>query len=119
MPDTAKTYPVRFWQGAPYQLWGLIGMERHCSRWTSRAESTCWEPTGAARDIFSRLVYGARISLSAGLMGVAAAFGLGLMIGVFSGVSGGRTEQAIMRLCELVMSVPAFFLMLALRAVFP
>jgi peptide/nickel transport system permease protein len=52
-------------------------------------------------------------------MGVAAAFGLGLMIGVFSGVSGGRTEQAIMRLCELVMSVPAFFLMLALRAVFP
>jgi len=71
------------------------------------------------RDIFSRLVYGARISLSVGLIGVAITFFLGVLFGSIAGYYGGAVDGFIMRLTEVLMSIPAFYLMLALRAVFP
>ena len=71
------------------------------------------------RDIFSRLLYGARISLSIGLIGVAITFFLGVLFGGLAGYYGGVVDSLIMRLTEVLMSIPAFYLMLALRAVFP
>jgi peptide/nickel transport system permease protein len=74
---------------------------------------------GFGRDIFSRLLYGSQVSLSIGLIGIVIRFGLGMFIGGVSGYFGGRTDTVIMRFCELIMSVPALYLIMSLRATFP
>ena len=71
------------------------------------------------RDIFSRLLYGGRISLSIGIVGVLVSFTIGAIIGGISGYFGGLVDNILMRLSEIIMSFPGFYLMLALRAVFP
>ncbi|MCX7917982.1 MAG: ABC transporter permease [bacterium] len=71
------------------------------------------------RDIFSRVLYGARISLSIGIIGVLISFFLGFLIGGISGYFGGKIDNVLMRLVEIFMMFPSFYLMLALRAVFP
>lgn len=71
------------------------------------------------RDIFSRILYGGRISLSIGLVGVTATAFLGLLFGSLAGYFGGKTDMVIMRLTEVLMSIPSFFLLLALSVVIP
>ncbi len=71
------------------------------------------------RDVLSRLIYGARISLSIGLLGVLISFTLGLLIGGIAGYFGGKTDRLLMRLCDMFMLVPGFYLMLALRSAVP
>lgn len=71
------------------------------------------------RDLFSRLVYGARISLSVGVVGVLISLGVGTLVGVVAGYVGGRTDDVLMRLCEVMMALPAFYFLLALAAVIP
>jgi len=71
------------------------------------------------RDLFSRLVYGARVSLSVGLVGVVISTVFGMAIGVVAGYLGGRTDDLLMRLCEVMMALPAFYFLLALSAVIP
>jgi peptide/nickel transport system permease protein len=71
------------------------------------------------RDIFSRVLYGSQISLSIGLIGIALSYTLGVLIGGIAGYYGGWVDTVIMRLCELIMSVPALYLIISLRATFP
>jgi peptide/nickel transport system permease protein len=71
------------------------------------------------RDVLSRLLYGSQISLSIGIIGILLSFSFGMMIGGISGYFGGRTDTVIMRLCELIMSIPALYLIISLRATFP
>jgi peptide/nickel transport system permease protein len=71
------------------------------------------------RDLFSRIVYGARVSMFIGLVGVLISFSLGIGVGAFSGLVGGTTDNLIMRLCEIEMSLPSFYFLLALAAVIP
>jgi len=78
-----------------------------------------WGADARGRDIFSRIWYGARISLSIGLLGVGISFILGLLIGGIAGYYGGWVDSVLMRLCEMFMMIPGFYLMLALRAAVP
>lgn len=71
------------------------------------------------RDIFSRLIYGSQISLSIGLVGILISFTLGLLVGGISGYFGGGVDTVLMRLCELIMSFPALYLIISLRNTFP
>jgi peptide/nickel transport system permease protein len=65
------------------------------------------------------LLYGARVSLSIGLIGVLISFGIGLIVGGLSGYYGGYWDNIIMRICEMFMMIPGFYLLLALRAAVP
>ena len=69
---------------------------------------------GLGRDLLSRLFYGARISLGIGLAASAIAIGIGLLIGGIAGFAGGKLDFFLMRLVDLIMSMPTFFIILLL-----
>jgi peptide/nickel transport system permease protein len=71
------------------------------------------------RDQFTRLLHGGRISLSIGLVGVAISFPLGLLIGGIAGYFGGWIDAILMRLVEVLMTIPGIYLLVALAAVLP
>lgn len=120
--DKSKVYPLKFLvKGDRYKLLGAIPCQIHLFGLEPSAQARIylWGADSRGRDIFSRILYGARISLSVGLLGVVISFILGLLIGGVAGYYGGKTDNLIMRLCEMIMLVPGFYLMLALRAAFP
>ncbi len=71
------------------------------------------------RDLYSRIVYGARVSMCVGLVGVLITFSLGIVVGSLSGYVGGLTDNLIMRWSEIEMSLPSFYFLLALAAIIP
>jgi peptide/nickel transport system permease protein len=71
------------------------------------------------RDLYSRIVYGARVSMCVGLVGVLITFSLGIIVGSLSGYVGGLTDNLIMRWSEIEMSLPSFYFLLALAAIIP
>lgn len=71
------------------------------------------------RDQFSRLLHGGRISLSIGLVGIAITFPLGMIVGGISGYFGGWVDSTLMRLVEVLMTIPSIYLLVALAAVLP
>lgn len=73
----------------------------------------------SGRDIFSRICYAARISLTIGLCGASVTFILGMLIGGTAGYFGGKVDGTLMRLCEMIMLLPGFYLLLILRHTFP
>ncbi len=118
--DRSKRYYIKFFvKGEKYKLLGIIscrthlfGVEKPCR---IRLLGSDWN----GRDIFSRICYGSRISLTVGLIGVFISFTLGLIVGGISGYFGGFTDTALMRLVELLMAFPAFYLLLSLTAALP
>lgn len=113
-----KNFIRVFEEGVPYRFLGLF--EARTRLITSRTSGFYW--LGAdrnGRDILSRLLHGGRVSMTVGLIGAAITFTLGLAFGGIAGYAGGRTDTVIMRLCEIIIAVPALYLLLALRAAFP
>jgi peptide/nickel transport system permease protein len=113
--------PIHFFvRGDKYKLFGLIPATVHLFGTGDDQYPVYLLGTDQfGRDVLSRLLYGSQISLSIGIVGILLSFSFGMMIGGISGYFGGRTDTVIMRLCELIMSVPALYLIISLRATFP
>lgn len=117
--DYTKKYPIYFFtDGDPHYILGVFKTQKHLFG-VNDGKIFILGADNLGRDIFSRILYGGRISLSIGLIGVVLSFTLGALIGGISGYFGGKVDNLIMRLSEIVMSFPSFYLMLALRAIFP
>lgn len=71
------------------------------------------------RDIFSRLLYALRVSLVISVLGAFNTIVVGVLVGSLSGYLGGIVDSIIMRLVEILIAIPTFYLMLSLRALFP
>jgi peptide/nickel transport system permease protein len=118
--DVSKKYPIKFFiQGDEYKFLGVIPMKRHLFGVDEPARIFLLGVDSRGRDLFSRLLYGGRISLSIGLIGVAISFSIGLLFGGISGFYGGAIDNVMMRVCEMFMMVPGFYLLLAFRAAVP
>lgn len=118
--EPSQDYPIRFFaKGTPYKMWGFIPASRRLVQVESPARIYFFGADARGRDVLSRLLYGARISLSIGLIGVSISFTLGLLIGGLSGYYGGWIDSVMMRLTEMFMMIPGFYLMLALISAVP
>lgn len=120
-PVPGQVTPLRFFVlGDEYHLLGFIPSRLHLFGTDDPKHPVYLLGTDEfGRDILSRLLYGSQISLSIGLIGILIRFTLGIVIGGVSGYFGGTTDTIIMRFCELIMSIPALYLIMSLRATFP
>jgi len=104
--DTSRLFPIKFgmrelfYTEAPARLY-LLGADSR------------------GRDLFSRILYGSRVSLGIALLGVLIASFVGFLIGALAGYFGGRTDQILMRVAEFFILIPAFYFLLALRGSLP
>ena len=115
-----QRFPIQFMiKGDAYKLLGLIPCQYHLFGVEEPGRLYVLGADSRGRDLFSRLLYGGRISLSIGLIGVFISFSIGLLVGGISGYYGGKVDQTLMRLCEMFMMVPGFYLLLAFRAAVP
>ncbi len=118
--DTSQPVPVRFFvQGDPYRLWGLVPMRRHLFGVGADCKILLLGADRMGRDLFSRIIYGTRVTLFLGLAGVALSLVLGVIIGGISGYYGGPTDYVIQRVIEVLQSFPTIPLWLALAAAIP
>jgi peptide/nickel transport system permease protein len=115
------TKPIHFFvHGGEYKLFGLIPATVHLFGTGDKNYPVYLLGTDQfGRDVLSRLLYGSQISLSIGVVGILLSFTFGMIIGGISGYFSGWTDTVIMRLCELIMSIPALYLIISLRATFP
>lgn len=119
-PDPAKVEPIRFFcHGDSYKYWGLIAGDFHLFCPAEGGTLFLLGTDRLGRDMLSRIICGARISLTIGLMGVAVTFLLGISIGGLAGYYGGWVDSMAQRVIEVVRSIPHIPLWLALSAILP
>jgi peptide/nickel transport system permease protein len=119
--DPAKTVPIGlFVHGARYKLWGLFPTDIHLIGPIKKTDPMYL--LGAdhlGRDLLSRLIYGTRVSMSIGLVGVVISLVLGVAMGSLSGFYGGWVDLLIQRIIEVISAMPTIPLWLGLAAAIP
>ena len=119
--DETQKYALSFFvRGDPYKFWGVFKMDIHL--FGLEDQEMMLLLLGAddmGRDVLSRILYGARISLSIGLVGVILSLFLGVLLGGISGYYGGIIDMTIQRVIEFLRSLPGIPLWLTLAAALP
>ncbi len=117
--DKTKRSSVYFFvPGDEYKLWNLFPADIHLLG-VKEGTMFLFGTDSLGRDLFSRNIYAARISLSIGLIGVALSFVLGSILGGISGFYGGAADMIIQRVVEFLISIPSIPLWMALAAALP
>ncbi|ELR99116.1 ABC transporter permease [Gloeocapsa sp. PCC 73106] len=117
--DYQKPSPIRlFVKGRTFNFLGLK-LNRQLFGTVGEGYLNILGTDEQGRDQLSRLIYGGRISLFIGIVGIAISFPLGMLIGGISGYFGGVVDAVLMRLAEVLMTIPGIYLLVALAAVLP
>ncbi len=117
-PDEVQ--PIRFFcRGDSYRFWGLIEGDRHLVCPAENGQLFLAGTDRLGRDVLSRIIYGARISLTIGLVGISFSFVLGIVIGGLAGYHGGIFDLIVQRIIEVLQSIPSIPLWLSLAAIMP
>ena len=118
--DTSRRYPLQlFARTDPYKLWGLFESDLHLLGVPEDGVLLLLGTDRLGRDFFSRIMYGLRISVSIGLVGVAITFVLGCIMGGISGYFGGTADVVVQRIIEFLMAIPTIPFWMALSAALP
>lgn len=118
--DETTPMPLEFFcEGAQYNLFGLIPSYTHLFCAPEDATVFLWGSDRLGRDVFSRILFGAQLSLTVGLIGITVSFVLGIFFGAIAGYFGGKTDWLINRVIEILRSLPELPLWLALSAAVP
>jgi peptide/nickel transport system permease protein len=124
--NTDQIYPVKlFVRGDSYRMWGLFPSDLHLFGTEPYANGEQERPIfilgsdSIGRDVLTRIVFGARISLTVGLIGIALSFIFGLLLGGLAGYFGGVIDEVIMRLIDVLISLPTIPLWMSLAAALP
>ncbi|HEY4201598.1 MAG TPA: ABC transporter permease [Devosiaceae bacterium] len=119
VPDPNKLTPIQFFvHGSPYSFFGLVTSDVHFFG-SSKGQVFLFGTDSLGRDIFSRTLYGARISMTIGLVGVALSLLLGILLGGIAGYFGGIVDTIVMRMVDLFISIPTLPLWMGLAAAVP
>jgi len=114
-----KTLILFFVRGEPYKLWGLFSTDLHLFGGEGDMPVSLLGTDRQGRDMFSRILYGSRLSLTIGLVGVILSLILGTVLGITSGYYSGWVDEIIQRLIELIRAIPNVPLWMALSAAIP
>jgi peptide/nickel transport system permease protein len=115
-----RAYPIHFFvQGPEYRVAGLFSSHTHWFGVEAPAQLFLAGSDNYGRDQFSRIMYGGRISLAAGLLATVISLSLGLLLGTISGFFGRWIDESLMRTAELFLVLPWLYLLLAVRAFLP
>jgi peptide/nickel transport system permease protein len=118
--DRADVQKLRFFcHGESYRFWGMAEGNLHFVCPAENGQLYLLGTDRLGRDVLSRILYGARISLTIGLLGVATSFILGIVIGGIAGYWGGWFDLVVQRVIEVLQSIPSIPLWLALAAIMP
>ena len=119
-PDHSRVMPVRFLcSGDSYRFWGLFETDVHLFCPAEGGTLFLLGTDRLGRDLFSRMVYGTRISLTVGLIGIIISFAIGIVVGGLAGYYGGWVDGLVQRVIEIIRSFPELPLWMALSAALP
>ena len=119
--DDDQVIPIGFFvEGSSYRLWGLFEMNRRLIGPLDPSKPMNLLGTDSlGRDLLSRVIYGTRVSMSIGLIGVVTSLVIGTILGALSGYYGGWVDLSIQRLIEVISAIPTIPLWLGLAAAIP
>ena len=118
--DTSKFHPIRFLcRGDSYKFWGSFEADFHLICPAKGGQLFLLGTDRLGRDVLSRIIYGTRISLTIGLIGITLSFGMAVIIGGLAGYYGGWVDIVIQRIIEILRSFPEIPLWMALAAILP
>lgn len=118
--DRSQKHYIKFFsQGQPYRFFGIIPMKRHLITTDNNGRLCLLGTDINGRDVFSRILFGGRISMTIGFLALFVMFPIGLLYGGISGYFSGVVDMLMMRFAEAVMSIPSFYLLIILAAILP